>query len=93
MYNVLENGVETFDWDAVRRKNYMVKRKDGGDFIAIAKLYQREVEETFFLHESVCGPMYVGKSEEGFASWSVSSTFDDRKNGWEDNQMSDWKVT
>ena len=49
----------TLNWDMLRRNNYMVKRKDGGEFVALATLYQKESEE-LMKQEFYCGPMSVG---------------------------------
>ncbi len=86
---VVEYSVAAFDWEEMRKCNYMVKRKDGGEFAAVATLYRSEVE-ALTEQEMLCGPMYVGESEQPVFSWSISSNFADREHGWQDNATSDY---
>ena len=80
----------TLDWDMLRRNNYMVKRKDGGEFVALATLYQKESEE-LMKQEFYCGPMSVGNNEARAYSWSLSTVFEDREHGWQVNETADYK--
>ncbi len=78
------------NWDMLRRNNYMVKRKDGGEFVALAALYQKEVDE-LMKQEYYCGPMSVGSNEARVYSWSLSTVFEDREHGWQVNETADYK--
>ena len=78
------------NWDMLRRNNYMVKRKDGGEFVALATLYQKELEE-LMKQEYYCGPMSVGNNEARAYSWSLSTVFEDREHGWQVNESADYK--
>ena len=78
------------NWDMLRRNNYMVKRKDGGEFVALATLYQKESEE-LMKQEFYCGPMSVGSNEARVYSWSLSTVFEDREHGWQVNETADYK--
>lgn len=80
----------TLNWDMLRRNNYMVKRKDGGEFVALATLYQKELEE-LMKQEYYCGPMSVGNNEARAYSWSLSTVFEDREHGWQVNETADYK--
>ena len=80
----------TLNWDMLRRNNYMVKRKDGGEFVALATLYQKESEE-LMKQEFYCGPMSVGNNEARAYSWSLSTVFEDREHGWQVNETADYK--
>lgn len=80
----------TLNWDMLRRNNYMVKRKDGGEFVALAALYQKEVDE-LMKQEFYCGPMSVGNNEARAYSWSLSTVFEDREHGWQVNETADYK--
>ena len=78
------------NWDMLRRNNYMVKRKDGGEFVALAALYQKEVDE-LMKQEYYCGPMSVGSNEARVYSWSLSTVLEDREHGWQVNETADYK--
>lgn len=80
----------TLNWDMLRRNNYMVKRKDGGEFVALAALYQKE-EDELMKQEFYCGPMSVGNNEARAYSWSLSTVFEDREHGWQVNEVADYK--
>lgn len=80
----------TLNWDMLRRNNYMVKRKDGGEFVALATLYQKESEE-LMKQEFYCGPMSVGNNEARAYSWSLSTVLEDREHGWQVNETADYK--
>lgn len=78
-----------FDWDSLVRMNYIVQRKDGGNYAAVATLYQEKVEE-ILENEYICGPMYVADAKVPVYAWSVGSTLVDRGPSWEDNLHSDY---
>lgn len=83
-------GIGEIDWDRMRKKNYLVKRKDGGDYVAYASVYREEVYDEVFNHEQICGPMFKGCESVNVGAWSLSTEFDDREFGWEDNLKSDY---
>lgn len=78
-----------FDWATLRKMNYIVQRKDGGNYAAVATLYQKEVEEVLE-KEYICGPMYVSDNKIPVSSWSVGTTLLDRDPSWEDNIHADY---
>lgn len=86
---VTEHIAVTVNFDMLRRNNYMVKRKDGGEFVALATLYQKEVEE-LTAKEYMCGPMSLEKSDVPMYSWSLSTLFEDREHGWQVNKTEDY---
>jgi len=88
---VTQYSMGEFDWAALRKNNYMVRRKDGGDYAATATLYQESVEE-ILEKENLSGPMYVGESEVPVFSWGLSTAFQDREFDWEDNALDDYVV-
>ncbi len=86
---VFQIGYGEMDWERMRKKNYLVKRKDGGDYVAIATVYREENYDAIAKHEMFCGPMFV-KSEANVGSWSLSTEYDDREFGWLDNHEADY---
>ncbi len=88
---VCEYSIGSFDWQEIRRKNYMVKRKDGGDYAAIARLYQPQTEE-LLEKEYVCGPMYAGDEEIPVFAWVLSTNYEDRAHGPIPDSINDYQV-
>lgn len=76
--------------------HYRVKRKDGGDYIAHASINNEEMfdveNESSELHYRVCGDMNRDTSLYPIASWQLSTEFDSREFGWEDNKCSDYEA-
>lgn len=89
---VAEIGMGTIDWDKLKKKNYWVKRKDGGEYVASATVYNEDWLHDDLYHEMSCGPMYKVKCEDGvnIASWCLSTDFDTREFGWVDHLESDY---
>ena len=87
---VCQIGIGEIDWDRMRKKNYLVKRKDGGDYVAYASVYREEVYDEVFEHKQFCGPMFHGCENVNVGAWSLSTEYDDREFGWEDNLESDY---
>ena len=93
-------GYKHFDWDTYNKilegTNYRVKRKDGGDYIAAASVFvdfEMEYKKTLEKdHYYVCGNMTRMSSKYPILSWQLSTTFDVRQKGWEDNLNSDYEV-
>ena len=65
--------------------HYRVKRKDGGDYIALASVADPQRDLNFNKHFMSCGDMTRGSSQYPVASWQTSSDFDSREYGWRDN--------
>ena len=75
----------------LKKKNYLVKRKDGGEYVALAEVYNEDWLHEDFYHEMSCGPMYkICNEKVRVASWSLSTDFDTREFGWVDNLESDY---
>lgn len=62
-------GYRDIDWERMRKKNYLVKRKDGGDYVATASVYREENYDAAVKHERVCGPMFLENEEVYAGSW------------------------
>jgi len=77
------------DWDMMVHMNYIVQRKDGGNYAALATLYQEKVEE-ILEREYTCGPMCSWETKVPVYAWSLGSKMADRDSGWEDNHSSDY---
>lgn len=86
---VMEYVELSVNFDMLRRNNYMVKRKDGGEFVALATLYQKEVAD-LTEKEITSGPMWIGRTEARVYSWSLSTPFEDREHGWQVNKREDY---
>lgn len=72
------------------RDKYMIKRKDGGEYIAYAYVQNEEVERNRNPHYYLCGDMTRCSSAGLLQSWSISTNIDTRENGWEDNRDDDY---
>ena len=72
------------------RDKYMMKRKDGGEYIAQATVYDKEMEKIGNPHYWVCGDMTRVASLGGLRSWSLSTNIDTREKGWEVNKDADY---
>lgn len=71
--------------------HYRVKRKDGGDYIAQALVYDEEKELSANPHYKTCGDMTRESLQYAVASWQNSTDFDLREFGWRDNLTSDFE--
>ncbi len=71
--------------------HYQVKRKDGGDFIALASVADNEKESNKNPHYITCGDMTRGSKQYPVVSWQLSTNFDLREFGWRDNLKSDFE--
>jgi len=87
---IFQVGYGKVDWDRMRKKNYLVKRKDGGDYVALASVYREENYDEVTKHELFCGPMFVSNKDTHSGSWSLSTEYDDREFGWIDNKDTDY---
>ena len=61
------------------RDKYMVKRKDGGEYIAQANVFNKELVKTYDAHYWVCGDMIRESSMKELRSWSLSTNIDTRE--------------
>jgi len=77
---------EHTDQALLEHTHYMAKRKDGGQYIALALILREDAGEEDN-HYAVCGDMFRDKGNA--ASWSIGTDFDTRESGWEDNQAGD----
>lgn len=76
---------------ALEGTHYQVKRRDGGDYIAMADVVRQETApqewHDYINHLVVCGDM--NRSRENISSWSISTDFDTRKFDYNDNRIED----
>lgn len=82
-------GLGGFDADLLKKHNYYVKRKDGGEYVAFACLNREEVNRQMTDLDSTCGPMWHMDEEKDIAVWSLATGYDSRVFGWEDNKKTD----
>lgn len=78
-----------FDWEMLKRKNYIVQRKDGGAYAAVATLHQKDVEE-LLEKEYICGPMVGVDVKAPVYTWALGTTYLGRDPGWEEQRSSDY---
>lgn len=88
---ITQYGTGDLDWEALKKYNYRVMRKDGGDYAADATLYKKKVEDLLDM-EKLCGPMYKGDSDIPIFSWELATAFQDRKFEWDDSTTSDFEI-
>ena len=79
------------DWERMRKKNYLIKRKDGGDYVALAEVYREENNDEVTKHELAYGPMFVSNKDTHSGSWSLSTEYCDRGVEWMDNKDTDYE--
>lgn len=85
-------GIRGFDVELLRKHNYYVKRKDGGEYVAFACLNREEVNSQITNLDSTCGPMWRVEEEKDIAVWSLGTGYDSRVFGWEDNKNTDMQA-
>ena len=86
---ITQYSMREFDWAGLKKNNYLVRRKDGGEYAASACVYEEKVNE-IIENEYLCGPMYRGETKERIFAWELSSKFDGRIRGWEDSETRDY---
>jgi len=79
----------SFDIETLKKHNYYVKRKDGGEYVAYAVVDNEEKRIMFAEEEMLCGPMWTVRGDKRIGSWSLSTGFDSRVFGWPDNKEED----
>lgn len=77
---------------AAAREKYMIKRKDGGEYIAHAQVLNKKKVEVGGRHYWVCGDMTRQSAQGDLKSWSISTNIDTREYGWEDNRNEDYDI-
>ncbi len=87
---ILAVGKKSMDIEIWKEFNkYSVKRKDGGDFVAVA-----EVEPDFDLsrnrHYNTCGDMTRTNEKYSTGAWQFDTYYDSRAGGWRDSLESDF---
>ncbi|MBQ8280413.1 MAG: sigma-70 family RNA polymerase sigma factor [Roseburia sp.] len=88
---VIQYSMGELAWDELKANNYMVKRKDGGDYVATATLYLEDVED-ILKKEHLSGPQLAGNSDVPVFAWGLSTDFQERSFDWEDNSLNDYKA-
>lgn len=78
-----------FDVEALKRNNYYVKRKDGGEYVAFAVVDSEEKQRMNTDVNLLCGPMWTVRVDKKIGTWSLSTGFDSRVFGWPDNKKED----
>ncbi len=86
---ISETSFHGFDVELLKKHNYYVKRKDGGEYAAFAAREREDVKAQITKMDSFCGPMWKIEGKKKIATWSVSSRYDSRTFGWEDNKQED----
>jgi len=78
-----------FDVETLKRHNYYVKRKDGGEYVAYAEVEREAIRDIVNEVNHLCGPMWTVRGDKEIGTWVLDSCFDNRVFGWEDNPDSD----
>lgn len=87
-----EHWLHTFcETSLLNGTHYRVKRKDGGDYIAHATVYDEEKERASNIHYRACGDMTRDSIQYPVASWQLGTDFDSREFGWRDNLTDDYE--
>lgn len=82
-------GLIFLNLESLKKYNYCVKRKDGGEYAAMAVVAQSGDDVCYTEQDIICGPMWRGEGSRPVLAWSISSAFDSRSSGWEDNRGTD----
>lgn len=70
--------------------SFMVKRKDGGNYIALASVekdYETSFDESAY---KTCGDMTCKSIKYKAESWQFNTFYDSRKGNWRDNPFTDY---
>ena len=86
---VSDIGLSGFDVELLKKHNYYVKRKDGGEYVAFAAIDREDIKEQTKELDMLCGPMWCVEQEKKIGSWIMATGFDSRVFGWEDNRSDD----
>lgn len=78
-----------FDLDKLKKHNYFVKRKDGGEYVACAVVDNEEIQSQTTKEDWLSGPMWTVPEEKKIGTWILGTGFDNRVFGWGDNPESD----
>lgn len=77
------------DLDKLKKHNYFVKRKDGGEYVACAAVDNEEIQSQTTKADWLSGPMWTVPEEKKIGTWILGTGFDNRVFGWGDNSESD----
>lgn len=77
------------DLDKMKKNNYYVKRKDGGEYAACAVVDNEEIRGQLTKADLLNGPMWTVPEKRKIGTWILGTGFDDRVFGWGDNPESD----
>ncbi|MBP3611411.1 MAG: RNA polymerase sigma factor [Lachnospiraceae bacterium] len=86
---VTDVGIALFNLELMKKKNYYVKRRDGGEYVAFASIERAETANRWKKENKLCGPMWVVDGKKKIGTWSLSTSYDDRAFGWEENRLED----
>lgn len=78
-----------FDLERLKKHNYFVKRKDGGEYVACAAVDKEEISSQRTKADWLSGPMWTVPEEKKIGTWILGTGFDNRVFGWGDNPESD----
>lgn len=78
-----------FDLDKLKKHNYYVKRKDGGEYVACAVVDKEEIRSQWTNEDWLSGPMWIVPENRKIGTWILGTGFDTRVFGWEDNPETD----
>ena len=79
----------SFDIDSLKKHNYYVKRKDGGEYVAFAVVDSKEKQSMNTDVDMLSGPMWSVSMDKNIATCSLSTGFDSREFGPLDNKPDD----
>ncbi|MBO5353385.1 MAG: RNA polymerase sigma factor [Lachnospiraceae bacterium] len=86
---VTDVGIALFNLELMKKKNYYVKRRDGGEYVAFASIERAETANRWKKENKLCGPMWVVDGKKKIGTWSLSTSYDNRAFGWEENRLED----
>lgn len=89
---ICDTGLSGFNLEILKKYNYYIKRKDGGEYVAFASVDREDIRSQITEKEQICGPMWTIPDNKGVGSWALSTGFDSRIFGWQDNPSSDTEM-
>lgn len=69
---------------------YRIKRKDGGDYIAVARVEENYDVSFDRSRYATCGDMSCGSLKYNVKGWQFNTFYDNRKGNWRDNPYTDY---
>lgn len=79
----------SFDVDVLKKHNYYVKRKDGGEYVAFAAVDKEEKQNLLTEEDILSGPMWSVHEDKKIGTWRLSTGFDSRVFGILANKKED----